>query len=90
MRMTHQNVKQIALALQRKGFLEIETDAGDRRVRRLRLTEHHHRFWRQRNPTDFASVEAWTAGLSDAQAAQAVRLLARLRAHLHALQAPGP
>ena len=35
MAMSHQNVKQLALVLQRKGFLDIEVDAADRRARRL-------------------------------------------------------
>lgn len=77
--MTHQNVKQIALSLQTKGFVEIATDAADRRARRLLLTEHHHRFWKQRNPSDFSSVEEWTAGLSDAETASALRLLLKLK-----------
>ena len=80
--MTHQNVKQIALALQRKGFLNIEVDAHDRRSRRLVLTEHHHRFWRTRNVDDFAAVQAWTAAWSDAEVRQALRLLRRLHDHL--------
>lgn len=80
MGMTHQNVKQIALALERKNFLEIATDPADRRARRLRLTEHHYQFWQQRNPGDFSSVEAWTAGLNDAETAEAVRLLVKLKA----------
>jgi DNA-binding MarR family transcriptional regulator len=84
MGMTHQNVKQIALALQTKGFLEIATDEADRRARRLRLTEYHHRFWTRRNPSDFASVEDWTAGLSDQEVAVVVRLLAKLRARARA------
>lgn len=82
--MTHQNVKQIALALERKGFLAIATDSADRRVRRLCLTEHHHRFWQQRNPADFSSVQDWTAALSDDEVAQALGLLARLKAHAKA------
>lgn len=77
--MTHQNVKQIALSLQTKGFVEITTDAADRRARRLVLTEHHHRFWKQRNPSEFTSVEEWTAGLSDVEATAAVRLLLKLK-----------
>ncbi len=80
MGMTHQNVKQIALALERKGFIEIATDPADRRARRLRLTEHHHTFWQERNAGDFASVEAWTAGLSDAETEEMVRLLVQLKA----------
>jgi DNA-binding MarR family transcriptional regulator len=78
--MTHQNVKQIALSLQKKGFIEIVVDAADRRSRRLQLTAHHHRFWRARNAGDFVSVEAWTAGLSDAEVADTVQLLAKLKA----------
>ena len=82
--MTHQNVKQIALSLQKKGFLEIAIDPTDRRARRLLLTEHHHRFWQQRNPSDFSSVEDWTAGLSDAEVAVAVRLLGKLKSRAKA------
>jgi DNA-binding MarR family transcriptional regulator len=78
--MTHQNVKQIALVLQRKGFLDIVVDAADRRVRRLALTPHHHQFWQQRNPQDFAVVEAMSAGLDEAEVRALVDLLGRLLA----------
>lgn len=82
--MTHQNVKQIASALQRKGLLDIAVDARDRRVRRLKLTARHHEFWRRRNPDDFAAVQAWMAAWSDAEVRQALRLLRRLHRHLDA------
>ncbi len=78
MSMTHQNLKQIALALERKGFLRIEVDPSDRRARRLVLTARHHRFWRQRNPGDFDQVAAWTAALEDAEVAAVVQTLRRL------------
>jgi DNA-binding MarR family transcriptional regulator len=82
LRMTHQNVKQIALALERKGFVEIAADEHDGRVRRLRLTTHHRRFWKRRNPNDFASIESWTAVWSDEEIAILVALLSRLHHHL--------
>lgn len=82
--MTHQNVKQIALSLEKKGFIQIAVDEADRRARRLRLTAHHHRFWKKRNPADFSSVEEWTAGLTDKEVAVAVRLLAKLKARAKA------
>jgi len=82
MRMTHQNVKQIAAALERKGFLAIVPDAADRRARRLTLTAKHRRFWKQRNPADFANVEQWTAALDDGEVATLVDLLGRLYAGL--------
>jgi DNA-binding MarR family transcriptional regulator len=78
MAMTHQNVKQIALALQRKGFLDIAVDPADRRARRLVLTSHHHRFWSQRNPQDFTLVEGLSTELSDAEVRTLVGLLTRL------------
>ena len=42
---SHQNVMQTARALERRGFLRIERDRTDRRVRRLVLTDEHRRFW---------------------------------------------
>lgn len=80
--MTHQNVKQIALALQRKDLLEIQVDAQDRRARRLVLTRQHHRFWQQRNPGDFAAVQAWMAAWNDAEVRRVLLLLQRLHRHL--------
>jgi DNA-binding MarR family transcriptional regulator len=78
--MTHQNVKQIALVLERKGFLTITVDAHDRRARRLATTARHRRFWARRNPGDFDLVQTWTAGLNDDEVAQAVHLLGKLLA----------
>lgn len=86
--MTHQNVKQIALVLERKGFLVIEVDEQDRRARRLRLTPAHRRFWARRNPGDFSKVQQWTAGLSDEEVRQACALLRKLFGSV-AAQAPG-
>ncbi len=76
--MTHQNAKQIALVLQRKGFLDIVVDEADRRARRLLLTEHHHRFWARRNPQDFAVVEGMSRALTDAEVRTLVRLLGKV------------
>lgn len=45
---SHQNVKQIALKLEKKGFLNMEKDATDRRVIRLKLTEKSNLFWEKR------------------------------------------
>ncbi len=44
---SHQNVKQIAMKLQQKGFLSIEKDKKDARAIRLKLTEKSALFWRE-------------------------------------------
>ena len=41
---SHQNVKQIALKLEQKGFIIIEKDKKDSRVKRIRLTEESYKF----------------------------------------------
>lgn len=87
--MTHQNVKQIALALQRKGLLEMRVDEQDRRARRLVLTKRHHRFWCERNADDFAAVLTWMAAWSDAEVRRVLPLLRRLHRHL-GIQGDGP
>ena len=56
---THQNVKQVALKLQDKGFLEIVNDAQDGRAVRLKLTEKSNAFWigmQQRSEEFMASM----------------------------------
>lgn len=80
--MSHQNLKQIATALERKGLLEIVVDEHDRRVRRLRLTGAHEALWQQRDPGDFAQVAAWTEALTDDEVRTTVAALDTLH---HAL-----
>lgn len=45
---THQNVKQIALKLEKNGFVEIVKDPQDRRANRLIFTEKSKAFWENR------------------------------------------
>lgn len=45
---SHQNVKAIALNLQKNGFLTLEKDSKDRRVTRLTTTAKSKDFWQKR------------------------------------------
>jgi DNA-binding MarR family transcriptional regulator len=49
---SHQNAKQIALKLEKKGFLSIEKDDSDGRAISLRLTEKSYSFWESRAEKD--------------------------------------
>jgi DNA-binding MarR family transcriptional regulator len=75
--MSHQNVKQLAVALERKGFLEIVPDAKDARSKRMQTTKKHRKFWAKRNPEDHACVEEWLAGLDREEQSTLVKLLAK-------------
>jgi len=45
---SHQNVKQIALKLEKRGFVRIERDKEDRRSVRVTLTQMSESFWKER------------------------------------------
>lgn len=49
---SRQNVKQLALKLQEKKFLNIEKDEQDARAIRLKLTEKNKSFWENREEKD--------------------------------------
>ena len=44
----HQNIKQIANQLEKKGFIIIERDENDKRILRLKVTEKNRRYWDSR------------------------------------------
>jgi DNA-binding MarR family transcriptional regulator len=77
---SHQNVKQLALALERKGFLRIVPDAEDGRVRRLVTTKKNERYWATRDGADHEVILRAFAELSAAEARELFRLLAKVRA----------
>ena len=81
---THQNVKQIADALARKGFLEITRDADDARVRRLTTTRKSRSTWRRRSAADQQLVLDWFSALSREEAETLFELLLRLESRVRA------
>lgn len=64
---THQNVKQIALKLEKKGFLFLEKDQVDRRITRLKLTDKCFSFWEARQDESIRFLTELFAGFDDAE-----------------------
>ena len=81
---TRQNVKQVARALERKGFLRVVPDEDDARARRLVVTEKSREYWRGRSGEDQRTVAGWFSALSDGEAATLFELLSRLDAGVRA------
>ncbi len=75
---SHQNAKQIAIVLERKGMLKIVVDKKDRRTRRLKPTAAGRRGWESRDAGDFAAIGALLSGLSNLEQKSLHRLLQRL------------
>ena len=55
---SHQNAKQLALKLERKGYLKMESDPSDSRALRLSLTEACVAFWAERTERDERLLES--------------------------------
>jgi MarR family transcriptional regulator, transcriptional regulator for hemolysin len=62
---SRQNVKQLALKLEEKGFLSIEKDEQDARALRLKLTEKSKSFWERRSNQDDKFLKALFEDLSE-------------------------
>ncbi len=75
---SHQNVRQLTAALERKGFLDIEADAEDRRVKRFVPTKTVKTLFARRHVEDFAAVASWFSSLDSREVTTLVELLARL------------
>jgi len=81
---THQNVKQLASALERKGFLRFDADEADGRVRRLVTTPKGRETWRRRSASDQEHILDWFSCLSPAEAQQLFEFLVRLEGQIRA------
>lgn len=79
---SHQNVKQIALGLVRRGFARIVTDRTDSRIRRLIVTRKSDRFWAARDTDDAAAIAQWFSVLTPGERDAATRVLAKLAEQL--------
>lgn len=54
---SYQNIKQLALKLEKNGYVEIKEDSKDRRAKRLILTTHAKVYWENRGLKDNESME---------------------------------
>jgi DNA-binding MarR family transcriptional regulator len=75
---SHQNAKQIALVLERKGMVRIVPDEDDGRMRRLEPTAAGRRGWTDRDSGDFAAIGAMFSSLPRAEQKKLRSLLERL------------
>ncbi len=75
---SHQNIKQMAVLLEKKGFLKIETDQKDRRTLRLVLTENFRKFWRTRTQKDKKIVSEFFNYLTDRESKELLQLLSKV------------
>jgi DNA-binding MarR family transcriptional regulator len=76
---SHQNVKQMALQLEKKGFLRLEKDSKDKRIYRLRTTQANDNYWKIKASEHDRSVREIFSGLSDEELTNVCNSLDELR-----------
>lgn len=79
---SHQNVKQVARALERKGFVRFAPHARDKRATCVLATEAGRKGWAHRDKADFAAVAEWFSVLSRAEQDAMAKMLTKLAKHL--------
>ena len=80
---SHQNVTQIALNLQKRGFVEIMKDPRDRRRRLLRLTEENEKFWESRERQNYENMKLLFSSLTREEVKEFRRLLLKVLEGVH-------
>ena len=82
---SHQNVKQIALNLQKRGFVEIVKDENDRRRRLLKLTKTNDEFWDEREQENYENMKKLFSSLNKEDIAEFHRILTKILNGIHGL-----
>ncbi len=78
MSITHQNVKQLAVRLEDRGFLNIERDPDNRRILRLKVTEECKKYWEKRTPENIKSINSIFDGLDDIEMKNLFEIMGKL------------
>ena len=79
---THQNIKQIALKIQEKGFITIEKDEKDKRILRIKLTEKNRKYWESKSNEENAFISPLFAGMSDQEIKDLYYLLNKIQKNI--------
>lgn len=82
---SHQNVKQILLKLEKKGFVAILTDRKDKRKQRVELTERCLTFCKDNDEKSEKAMQAMFAGISEEQLRITIRTIMQMEDNLKAL-----
>jgi DNA-binding MarR family transcriptional regulator len=75
---THQNVKQIAAGMERKGLLAMERDPDNKRIIRLKITDRCQAIFRQRNEKDMKTIASMFDNLTDDEMKALFSVIARV------------
>lgn len=75
---SYQNVKQIALKLEKSGYVTLEKDPKDQRVIRITMVPHYENFWEEQVEEDVALLESLFDHFTASEVSQFVDYIERL------------
>jgi DNA-binding MarR family transcriptional regulator len=75
---THQNVKQIAASMERRGFMTLERDPKNKRIIRLKVTQKCHDLFKSREESDVKALLSLFENLTDDDIRSLFTIIARM------------
>ena len=82
---SHQNVKQILLKLEKKGFVKIVTDEKDKRKQRIELTKYCIEFCEKNQETSSHIMKKMFTGIPEEQLQVTIQTIIQIEDNLKAL-----
>lgn len=79
---SHQNVKQILLKLEKKGFITIAVDERDRRKQRIELTEYCREFCAKNDEVSAIIIKKMFEGISEQQLQETIKTIIQIEENL--------
>ena len=79
---SHQNVKQILLKLEAKGYIEFFQDENDKRKQRIRLTKKCIRFCEKNNEMSMKIMSKMFEGIPEKDIKTTIRTITRIEKNL--------
>lgn len=83
---SHQNVKQILIKLEKKGFVYITTDQTDKRKQRIELTEYCREFCERNNETSINIMKTMFSGISEEQLQATIKTIIQIENNLKEIE----
>ena len=83
---SHQNVKQILLKLEKKDFIQFQTDEKDKRKQRIVLTERCGQFCEKNQEISTAIMNRMFDGIPQEDLASAIRTIIRIEKNMRGLE----
>jgi DNA-binding MarR family transcriptional regulator len=75
---SHQNVKQVAAGLERRGFMTLERDEKNKRIIRLKVTDKGYELFKKREENDIKAIYSLFENLGDDEMQALFNIMAKM------------